>query len=73
MTKEDWIKVTDKLPDEYINVLLAYHNYRGEDFISVGYRCNRRGKAYFNIQQEGEWVLLEFIDFWLPIVEPVKI
>ena len=70
MKTNDWIRVADKLPEIMVQVLVAYHDYQGHKHYSTGNLALMDYEYCFDIHNAGETMSLEFIDYWMPIVEP---
>ena len=72
MKAEDWIRVTDRLPEVNKDVLLAFIRHgEAEYFATVGYleRTRVKGLPTFNWNTEYEDVDM-IITHWMPIVLP---
>lgn len=65
MKAEDWIKVTDRLPENTALVLVAWCN---PDIVGMGY-CY--GEDNWR-SDDGEYLEMATPHYWMPIVPPKK-
>lgn len=69
-----WIRVGERLPEEFQRVLVTIVNYNGDKVVRVAEYYNRKGVGVFQIKENYEkWeVGEEGLLAWMPLPEPYK-
>lgn len=72
MKKEDWIKVTDRLPENDADVLVCFHYYNaGHNCTTVGHCEYVNNKGIRQREWMTDWDDTDMvITHWMPIVLP---